>query len=306
MHLTLRQLQIFMAVAQSGSTTAAAELVSLTQSASSAALRELESLLDCHLFDRVGKRLVLNDNGRQLVPQARSMLDAAAAIEQQFRPNSRLDLAGLKLGASTTIGIYLLPKILAQFGIPASASTTQITIANTFDIAEAVANYDVDVGFIEGSCEQADVSVEPWMQDELIIVCAPTHPIVPVKAKSKVGLSELRAAGWLMREKGSGTREAVEQVLLPQLHHLNVSLELGNSEAIKQAAFAGLGVACLSRLVVQDMLDGGLLVELTTTLPKLMRHFYLLTAKQKTISARLTALLDCCRQWKPNYDQTSA
>ena len=120
MRISLRQLQIFVAVAESGSTTAAAELVALSQSAASAGLNELESMLQHKLFDRVGKRLLLNDNGRLLLPQARQMLDAAATIERQF---GTLDgPAGLRIGASTTIGIYLLPAILAAVSACATAS----------------------------------------------------------------------------------------------------------------------------------------------------------------------------------------
>ncbi|PRC93369.1 LysR family transcriptional regulator [Solimicrobium silvestre] len=297
MHLTLRQLQIFMAVAESGSTTAAAELVCLTQSASSAALRELENLLSCHLFDRVGKRLILNDNGRQLLPQARLMLDAAANIEQQFLPGTSANISGLKIGSSTTIGIYLLPSILAKYDAGLHAQPTKITIANTLDVANLVANFEVDAGFIEGPCHQTDLIIEPWLMDELIIVCSPQHPILAGQGSNKIDLVTLREAGWLLRERGSGTREAVEQALLPQLHFLNPSIEFSNSEAIKYAAAAGLGLACLSRLVVQDLLHSGQLVELSTSLPKLQRHFYLLTAKKKIVSARLAALLEFCRGW---------
>jgi DNA-binding transcriptional LysR family regulator len=295
MHLTLRQLEIFLAVAESGSTAAAASRVYLTQSASSSALRELENLLTCHLFDRVGKRLLLNDNGRQLLPQARLLLDAARHIERQFQTDESHDLTGLHLGSSTTIGIYLLPQILAQFDNANAGKSCKITVANTDDIVNAVVNYEVDAGLIEGYCHQPELHVEPWLRDELIIVCSPTHPLL--SAKSKIGVTALREARWLLRETGSGTREAVEHALLPHLHYLNPAAEFSNSEAIKNAALAGLGLACLSRLVVQDLLEQGQLIEIRSTLPRLQRQFYLITAKKKMMSARLSALLDFCRSW---------
>jgi DNA-binding transcriptional LysR family regulator len=295
MKLTLRQLQIFLAVAESGSTAAAADRVHLTQSASSSALRELESLLTCHLFDRVGKRLLLNDNGRQLLPQARLLLDAATHIEQQFQIKENHDISGLHLGSSTTIGIYLLPQILAQFDTSTPDHACKITIANTDDIVNAVMNFEVDAGLIEGYCHQTDLHIEPWLRDELLIVCSPTHPIL--NAKSRIGVTALRDSHWLLREMGSGTREAVEHALLPHLHYLTPAVEFGNSEAIKNAAVAGLGLACLSRLVVQDLLDQGKLVEIRSTLPKLQRQFYLITAEKKIVSAKLTALLNFCRSW---------
>ena len=300
MRLTLRQLQIFLAVAESGSTAAAAGLVHLTQSASSAALRELENLLQCHLFDRIGKRLILNDNGRQLLPQARLLLDAASHIELQFSPEKAANISGLKLGSSTTIGIYVLPDILANYNTAHNPEPGKITIANTVDIVNAVANFEVDAGFIEGYCYQTGLHIEPWLKDELIIVCSPRHPILAKKNKARINLTDLREATWLLREPGSGTREAVEHALLPHLHFLNPAAEFGNSEAIKHAAVAGLGLACLSRLVVQDLLDQQQLIQIRPPLPAMHRQFYLITARKKIMSARLNAFLEFCRHWAPD------
>src|SRR5579864_2555854 len=113
-HLTLRQLQIFQEVAHTGSTSAAAAAISLSQSATSAAINELERLLALELFDRVGKRLQLNDNGRALLPQARTLLDGAQTIER-WSLERKSQIGTLRIGASTTIGNYLLPTILAAF-----------------------------------------------------------------------------------------------------------------------------------------------------------------------------------------------
>jgi DNA-binding transcriptional LysR family regulator len=299
MRLTLRQLQIFLAVAESGSTAAAAQLVHLTQSASSAALRELENLLLCHLFDRVGKRLVINDNGRQLLPQARLLIDAADQIESQFHPKKNADISALRLGSSTTIGIYLLPAILANYKEQHGSQPCKVTVANTVDVVNAVANFEVDAGLIEGYCHDPELLVEPWLIDELIIVCSPQHPVLGNKINSKTSLKTLRESAWLLREAGSGTRETVEHALLPHLHYLTPAAEFSNSEAIKNAAVAGLGVACLSRLVVQDQIDQHLLVEIRSSLPALHRQCYLISARKKIMSARLRAFLEFCRSWTP-------
>lgn len=299
MRLSLRQLQIFLAVAQSGSTTAAAAVVSLSQSAASAALNELESVLGARLFDRVGKRLLLNDNGRLLLPQARQMLDAAATIEQQFAAPGASG-GSLQVGASTTIGSYLLPAMIAAYRKQHTHVLARAMIANTADIAAAVAKFEIDIGFIEGPCHEPDLHVEPWIADELIVVSAPQHPIAAQRTTQRdkrVPLSALREADWLLREPGSGTREAVEHALIPHLHYLRPACEFSSPEAIKYAAAEGLGICCLSRWVVSDLIDMGKLVELKTTLPKLKRNFYLVYGRHKTLSAGLTQFLHFCRAW---------
>jgi DNA-binding transcriptional LysR family regulator len=295
MRITLRQLQIFIAVADSGSTAAAAGLVALSQSAASASLNELENVLGCALFDRVGKRLMLNDNGRLLLPQARQMLDAATTMERQF--NSSGHISGLRIGASTTIGNYLLPRILAAAGTHLEGLYPVVTIANTAEIAAAVASFQLDLGLVEGPSHEAELAVEPWLIDELLIVASPSHPILNKGSQGKVKLQALRDASWLLRERGSGTREMVEHVLLPHLHELRPGGEFSNAEAIKHAAAAGLGLACLSRLVVQDLLASGALVDLQTVLPPLSRYFYLIRHRRKVLSARLEHFLTLCRNW---------
>ncbi|MDE2430542.1 MAG: LysR family transcriptional regulator, partial [Burkholderiales bacterium] len=140
--------------------------------------------------------------------------------------------------------------------------------------------------------------VEPWLTDELLIVCAP-HFSLALQAQARVSLKMLRETGWLLRETGSGTREAVEHALLPHLHVLQSAGEFSNSEAIKHAAAAGLGVACLSRVLVSDLLALGKLVVLPTALPPLRRRFYIIHGRQKILSGRLQQFLQFCRNWTP-------
>ena len=302
MRLTLRQLHIFTAVADTGSTTAGGLHVALSQSATSGALNELEALLGARLFDRVGKRLVLNDTGRALLPQARALLDGAQGIESQFGIGDTADTGKsgrgiathLRVGASTTIGNYLLPALMASHLRASPATGIDVTIGNTSDIATAVARLVVDVGLIEGPCHEPELRARPWLEDELVIVCAPSHPLVRDDLAARVGLKALRQQRWLLREPGSGTREAVEHALLSHMHQWEHPMQLGSTEAIKQAAAAGLGLTCLSRCTVQDLLTLRRLVLVNTTLPRLTRRFYLIQHRQKQFSASLQRFVAHC------------
>lgn len=301
MRLTLRQLLIFTAVADTGSTTAAGERVSLSQSATSGALNELENLLGAQLFDRIGKRLLLNDNGRALLPQARSLLDGAQEIESQFGLGSTGAATAplvtrLRVGASTTIGNYVLPALIAGYSRTWPGAAVDVVIGNTRDIAAAVTRLEVDIGLIEGPCHEAELRVTPWLQDELVIVAAPTHALVQEGVQARVPLKALRQARWLLREPGSGTREAVEHVLLPHLHHLDGDMQPGSTEAIKQATAESLGLACLSLCAVQDLVTLGRLVVLQTTLPRLTRRFYLVHHQKKRLSGNLQRFVAHCER----------
>jgi DNA-binding transcriptional LysR family regulator len=295
LRLTLRQLQIFRVVAETGSTAAAAGRISLSQSATSAAINELERLLELQLFDRIGKRLRLNDNGRALLPQALVLLDGAGWIER-WALEHESQIGTLRIGASTTIGNYLLPAILAGFrdSLPETVRqgwNVHVAIANTARITGQVAAFELDLGLIEGPCHQPELIVQPWLEDELVVVAAAHDPIVPRGRKPPISLEALSQATWLLREPGSGTHEIINQLLIPYLGRLRPGIEFGNPEAIKRAAANGLGISCLSRCVVADLLESGVLVAPRTELPLLTRRFSLVTHEHKTRTRGLELLI---------------
>lgn len=283
LRISLRELEVFVAVAKSGTVTKAADEVGLTQSAASQALAALEMALGVVLFDRSGRRLWLNEQGRLLLPRARAMLDSAYDLQSVFGS----DAMSVKVGASTTIGNYLLPGLLASFRRDWSQAQMELTVANTHDIIQLVANFSVDVGFIEGACHHADLVVEPWLEDELVLFVASSHPL----AQGSPTLEALSSAEWILREQGSGTREEVERLLLPHLSRFTLSMELGNSEAIKHAVAAGLGISCLSRRVIGDVLQAGYVSVIATALPPMFRTFYQIRHKDKVMTRGMETFL---------------
>jgi DNA-binding transcriptional LysR family regulator len=298
MHLTLRQLEIFSAIAHSGSTIAAAQAMPLSQSATSAALNELERTLGIPLFDRVGKRLLLNDNGRALLPTALAVLDGAQQIETSFG-SPQQPLSDLRLFASTTIGNYILPALLAGFRQLMPALRLDLRIGNTAEVIAAVRDFQTDLGLIEGPSHDPNMTVLPWMEDELVIAAAPAHPLTRSAMHAALTTQQLATADWLIREPGSGTREAVEQALLPHILHLRSTLTLGSSEAIKHSAAQGLGLCCLSRCVIEDFVQAKRLSILPTRLPRLTRRFTLVHHERKMLSAPLRRFIALCRDSQP-------
>ena len=291
MHLSLRQLQIFSAIAEAGTTTAAGEALGLSQSAVSAALGELESLLGMGVFDRIGRRLVLNGHGRALLPEARALLVGMDDIERRFRLGGAAGApVRWRVGASTTIGNYLLPSRIADLREGNGQAHVDLLIGNTRGVSGAVQRLEVDIGLIEGPCHEPGLQASQWQDDELVIVYGQRHRQAAGLHKG-ADMAQLRAACWLLREPGSGTREATEQALLPHLHGFAEVLQLGGTEAIKQGAVAGLGLACLSRHAVADLVALGRLHVLATPLPPLRRQLWVVRHPGKRVPDGLRRLL---------------
>ncbi|MFZ2652466.1 MAG: LysR substrate-binding domain-containing protein, partial [Burkholderiaceae bacterium] len=238
------------------------------------ALVDLEGLLGVPLFDRVGRGLVLNENGRALLPKAASLLDRAAELEHLFSGEHD---APLRVAASLTIGEYLLPELLAGWKARHASSPVYLMIGNTSEVIAAVAAFDVDVGFIEGTQTHPRLIVRPWLTDELVIVAAPSHSL----AGHTASLRQLREATWALREPGSGTREAVERWLFDRLGPLKVGFELGSPEAIKRLVAAGAALGCVSREVVALELAQGTLVEIAARLPRATRRLAMVLHRDK-------------------------
>jgi len=289
MNITLRQLEVFCAVARRSNVSRAAEEVSISQSAASMALAELERQLGENLFDRPGKKLVLNANGRQLFPMATDLLTRTDEIEGLFHPDRPGNGGALKAGASSTIGNYLMPGLLGGFSQICPDIRVSLLVENTEQIIQALLDCEIDIGFIEGTCHAPDIQTRKWRKDELIVVAGPQHPLC---RKRKLALNDLAAAPWILREKGSGTREIFEQALFGKIKNLDIRYDLGHTEAVKQAVKNHLGISCLSRLAVQEELNSKTLVELPTPFLSLRRDFLLLLRKGKYLTGSLNRFID--------------
>jgi DNA-binding transcriptional LysR family regulator len=278
LRITLRQLEVFAATARAGSTRAAAGRVARSQSAASNALAELESTLGYTLFDRVARRLVLNESGHALLPHTISLLEQAAEVEALLSGDH---LVPLRMASSFTIGEYLLPGLIAQWKQQFPQARVRLDIANTRDVLDAVATFDADIGFIEGTGSHPDLHVRRWRSDALVAVAPAGHSFGKRGASAK----QLAAAPWILRERGSGTREVSDRWLTMHIGHVEVGLELGSNEAVKRAVAAGLGVGFLSRHAVSQAVREGWLVELKTPFPPMHRTLALVLHRSRRLGS---------------------
>ena len=288
LRLNLRQLEVFVATARAGSTRAAAERVARSQSAASAALAELEAAVGAPLFDRIGRRLVLNENGRALLPRAAAMIDDATELQHLFGSGHAVPL---RVAASFTIGEYLLPERVAEWKVAHPDSHLRMRVSNTDDVIDAVARHEVDIGFVEGARTHPDLLMRPWLSDELVMFAAATHPL----AGRRVSNEQLRSASWVVREPGSGTREATDRWLLEHLGAVDIAYELGSTEAIKRLVGFGAGIGCVSRYAVAQAFDEGWLVPLKTRLPKATRRLATVVHRARPLGAGAAAFMKHCR-----------
>lgn len=290
MHYTLRQLEVFLAAAHTENITRAAEQLSMSQSAASSALKDLEQQFSIQLFDRVGKRLQINELGRALRPQAEALLDQAQALEQALRQHDRI--GEIKVGATMTIGNYLAVDIMANFIQRHPSASVKLHVANTEAIGQQVLNFNLDIGLIEGEFKHPDLEVTPWREDELQVFCSPNHPLA---SKTELEDHELLAATWILREPGSGTRQAFDRAMQDLLPSMTIGLELQHTEAIKRAVENGLGIGCLSRVSLEAAIDSGRVVALPTPSRDLRRHFYFILHRQKYRSEGILRWLELCQ-----------
>lgn len=282
MAITLRQLEIFEKVAKCEHVTQASNQLFITQSAVSMSISELERLAGAPLFERHGKRLFLNDRGRRILPEAEEVIRRVKEIEQFLDDSVGEPRGTLNVGASTTIGNYILPDIVAEFSREYSKAKVLLTIGNVQQIENALENGDLDVGLIEGIPHSGVLDTAAWKNDELVVVVGKSHPWVVDKS---VTADMLQSAPWIMREMGSGTREVFEASMAKRNIEFSISLELGHTEAIKKAVEAGLGVGCLSRIAVRREMEHGWLVEIKC--PLNLRRTLLIRTRKCGFKTRL-------------------
>lgn len=289
MRLTLRQLEVFATIARTENVSRAAGDLAMSQSAASSALVELERQFDNPLFDRIGKALRLNTTGQGLLPLAESVLSQVRDIEA-YLAGSRL--APLRVGATLTIGNYLATLVVADYMQQNADSPVQLHVANTDAIVDNVLRFDCDLAMVEGVVSHPELLVEPWLADELVIFCAPHHPLA---GNGITDTGTLAQQSWILRERGSGTRRLFDRAIGMRLGRFDLRLELEHTEAIKRAVESGLGIGCLSRLALREAFRRGSLVEVRAPQFDLARHFYFVRHRQRHESAAMKAFLAVCR-----------
>ncbi|OCC14330.1 LysR family transcriptional regulator YeiE [Dissulfuribacter thermophilus] len=295
MAITLRQLEIFLAVAQTQHVTKASKRLFLTQSAISMAISELEHQFGTPLFDRLGRRLVLNDRGRLLLPHATEILRQVKNVETLLTETGGSIAGELKVSASTTIGNYLLPYLLGAFVNKYPNIVPTLQVGNTEQVEKGILSGDYDIGFIEGYSHHKEIETIPWLDDELVVIAGPRDPLCK---KSELTKRDLEEAKWIVREQGSGTEEIFESEITKQIRQFNVLMRLGHTEAIKKAVESGLGIGCLSSLSVGREIEEGWLVRLPVPFLKLQRKLLIVLHRKKNRTALLNEFLSFCEQWK--------
>ena len=289
MRYSLRQLEVFLATARYENVTRAAETLAMSQSAASGSLKELERQFDMKLFDRLGKRLQLSELGQQLRPQVESLLEQARSLEQALTGE---EVVGrLEIGATLTIGNYIAVNMIADFRQQNARSDIILRVANTETIAKQVAGFELDMGLIEGELQHPDLDIVHWRRDELVVFAAPNHPLSTSTALSD---QDLLTLPWIVREPGSGTRQAFDRAMQGILTDLHIGMELQHTEGIKRAVEAGLGVGCLSQICVAEAFKRGSLVPLKVPGRDFRREWYLITHRDKFHSAALKRWLTLC------------
>jgi DNA-binding transcriptional LysR family regulator len=286
MAITLRQLEIFAAIYQERTITEAAQRIGLSQAATSQALAELEDQLQRRLFDRKGRRVVWNSAGRELFPAAIQILDRVREIEA----GGRRQPLRLRLHASLTVGNYMLPAFVARFARRHPEATFQVAVGNTEHVVQSVLQFESDAGFIEGLSRHPELQAIPWREDKLVIIAPPGHPLAGRKATPGV----LAEARWVLREKGSGTREIFDGAIHGRFRLQHVPVELGGIGAIKRAVMAGAGLSCISGSAVEPELKTGQLRRVHVPWLDLRRQITFLVHRQKYIDSGLREFLEFC------------
>jgi len=287
MHVSLRQLQIFEAVARSLSYTRAAEELHLTQPAVFTQIKQLEESVALPLLERIGKRLHLTDAGREVLATSRDMLGGLERLEMRLA-----DMQGLKKGklriAIVTTAKYLIPRLLGEFCTRYPGIEAALTVTNREKLLARLADNVDDLVVLGAPPEHLDVVATPIAENPLVVVARHDHPLAD---KKKIPLKRLATESFILREPGSGTRLATERHFEQHGIVPRVRMELGSNEAIKQAIAGGLGISVLSSHTLA--LDGerGPLQVLDVVGFPLRRQWYVAYPRGKNLSAVAEAFL---------------
>lgn len=292
--MNFRKLKIFYETAQHLNMTKVAKEMYISQPSISQSINELESELDVKLFDRIGKKLYLTHEGESFLNYTRRILNLYDEGVKTIRDINLNAKGKIVIGASTTIGIYILPEIIKGFSNKFKDIEISLIIENTKNIEKLILENKVDFAFVEGDIRSEEILKEVVWKDELVFICGEENNLKSYKEVSGKVLEEQKL---IMREEGSGTREHTELFLRKNKIKFNAFLELGSTEAIKKIVEANLGVGCLSYRVVEDKVKSKELYIFRLKEGKIERDLLLICHNDKFISNNMKAFIEYSKRY---------
>ncbi len=289
---TLHQLKVFETVARLTSITRAAEELSLTQPTVSMQIKQLTQNIGVPLFEQIGKKLYLTASGQELFLTCQDIFDRLSRFEMKIADFQGLKQGKLKLAAITTTK-YFMPRALAPFCQLYPGVDVALEITNHEGVLERLSNNLDDLYIISKIPERLDVALHPFLENPLVVVAPKNHPLVGEK---NIPISKLQDEAFIMRERGSGTRAAVEQLFAEHDVSVKVRLELGGNEAIKQAIGVGFGISVLSQhTVTAEAAMSGLVILDVQHFP-IERQWYIVYPADKQLSIVASTFFDFLQQ----------
>ena len=286
--MDIRDLKVFLAAAKHLNYTRAGEEIHLSQPSVSVRIRQLEEELQVRLFDHIGKRVALSEAGRLLEMHARRAVAVLDDARQAIEELQDLERGSLRIGASTTPGMYLVPRIIAEFNKLHPDIAMRLSVKNTGQIEEDIINNEFDLGFVGGHLIGNDIDMLPWCIDELVLIAPPGNPLA---RRKNVKLSDLAKERFICREPGSASRAVVEKYLSQLNFSFEVSVELGNPEAVKQSVMGGFGIAFLSKFALEAELKAKSLAIVNIKDLRINRELRIIHRKDKHLSRAASAFI---------------
>ena len=271
--LTLRQMEIFLNVVKEGHLTNVAKHMGLSQSAISMAIKELEKILGNPLFDRINKKLILNEMGRAFEKEIAPIVKKINDIEYEFK--NTVNKGMVRVGASTTIVDYLMPPIICSYMNNYPDVKVALKEGNTKSIVNLIKEGELDVGFIEGVVNDADIIKEIVGVDELVVVTTDSD------LEGECFIDTIQSRKWVLREEGSGTREVFLDYVKDKVDHINIFLELGHTESIKSLLLNHQCVTCISKIAVKNEIENKKLIQVPLKHFECKRNFLMIYHKDK-------------------------
>jgi len=298
--MNLNQLKIFYYAAKNGNLSVAAQALFITQPAVTKGIQRLQEHYEIRFIDFVGKKLVLTDAGEELYKIAEKIFELENQAEENIRDFQQRRRGHIRILSSESFGDYYLPQIIIPFNKAYPLIRVSMNILPTEQVVENTASLNCDLGFISYPIAHKKLVVKEVLEDKLVIITPRNHPLAQ---KKRLTPKDLEGHPFIMHEKGSAPRRAIEEFIRKSRISVKIPLELSSNRAIKRAVEEGIGIALISRKVASEEIRAKRMHAIHLAHPAMKRKFFLVHHKDKYLSESLRLLMDMVFKWTSQYSK---